>query len=79
MLNIIKRSNPMERSKELQSSINKFAKKTFGKSQTEAREQKICVICHNEIKDEDFRDDISRKEYDISGLCQKCQDDTFGE
>ena len=69
----------MERSKELQSFLDKFTKKVFGMSQTEAKEQYICVCCHNEIKDEDFRDDISRKEYDISGLCQKCQDDTFGE
>jgi hypothetical protein len=26
----------------------------------------------------DFRDDLSRKEYTISGLCQKCQDSVFG-
>ena len=25
-----------------------------------------------------FHDDISRKEYAISGLCQSCQDDVFG-
>jgi hypothetical protein len=25
-----------------------------------------------------FVDDLSRKEYTISGLCQKCQDKTFG-
>lgn len=26
----------------------------------------------------DFRNDISRREYTISGMCQKCQDDFFG-
>ena len=26
----------------------------------------------------DFRNEISRKEYSISGLCQKCQDEIFG-
>ena len=26
-----------------------------------------------------FRDEKSRKEYTISGMCQQCQDDTFGE
>ena len=26
-----------------------------------------------------FRDDLSRKEYSISGLCQDCQDKVFGE
>jgi len=25
-----------------------------------------------------FRDEISRREYGISGLCQKCQDEIFG-
>lgn len=27
----------------------------------------------------EFRDDLSRKEYTISGLCQKCQDAFYGE
>lgn len=27
----------------------------------------------------EFRDEKSRKEYSISGLCQKCQDSVFGE
>ena len=26
-----------------------------------------------------FRDEISKREYEISGLCQKCQDDIYGE
>ena len=25
-----------------------------------------------------FRDDLSKKEYAISGMCQSCQDDFFG-
>ena len=28
---------------------------------------------------EDFRDNLSRKEYSISGLCQDCQDEFFGK
>ena len=27
----------------------------------------------------EFDDDLSRKEYTISGLCQKCQNSVFGE
>jgi hypothetical protein len=27
----------------------------------------------------EFRDDLSRREYRISGLCQKCQDRVFGK
>lgn len=40
-------------------------------------EQKICPFCENKVGE--FRDDLSRKEYEISGLCQTCQDDFFGE
>jgi hypothetical protein len=28
---------------------------------------------------EGFKDDLSRKEYQLSALCQKCQDDIFTE
>jgi len=34
-----------------------------------------CVSCGEEIKG--FRDKLSVKEYRISGLCQKCQDEIF--
>ena len=26
----------------------------------------------------EFRDELSKREYTISGLCQKCQDEIFG-
>ena len=67
----------MKRSKEIQSFLDNFAKKAFGRSSTEAKERGVCVTCGNKIKMEDFKDRISIKEYEISGLCQKCQDDTF--
>jgi ribosomal protein S18 len=68
----------MERYKGIQNFIDKFAEKSFGRSQTEAKEKKICVFCGEKIKMKDFKDQLSIKEYGISGLCQKCQDDTFG-
>lgn len=38
-----------------------------------------CPFCGKEIDpDTEFRDEISRKEFDISGMCQKCQDEIFG-
>ena len=36
-----------------------------------------CVTCVKPVGE--FKNDISRKEYGISGMCQQCQDDTFGE
>ena len=68
----------MERSKELQSFLDKFTKKAFGMSQTEAKEKNVCPFCHKPINMEDFKDQLSIKEFRMSGLCQKCQDDTFG-
>jgi len=68
----------VERSKEIQSFLDNFAKKAFGRSPTEAKEKGICVTCGAKIEMGDFKDRVSIKEYGISGLCQKCQDDAFG-
>lgn len=32
----------------------------------------------HDVRPETFRDELSRKEFGISGMCQKCQDETFG-
>ena len=38
-----------------------------------------CVFCASPIKDSDFKDEISKREYSISGMCQCCQDEVFSE
>lgn len=38
----------------------------------------LCPLCGQPVKIEDFRDALSRKEYTISGMCQKCMDNIFG-
>ena len=51
-----------------------------GKDRQTCIEEGICVTC-DEAKGliaTSFRDDVSRKEYAISGMCQSCQDDVFG-
>ena len=49
------------------------------KNQVELVEQKKCPFCHTQLKGvrEEFKNEISFKEYKISGLCQKCQDEMF--
>jgi C4-type Zn-finger protein len=42
-------------------------------------EQKKCPFCKKEVNQSDFRNEISRRVYLISGLCQKCQDMIFGK
>ena len=44
----------------------------------ETIEQGICAGCASDVLDTSFRDELSFKEFTISGLCQKCQDDIFG-
>ena len=37
-----------------------------------------CAICNCVIRHEDFRDQLSYEEFNISGMCQGCQDKMFG-
>jgi len=51
----------------------------FGK-QVDAVEEGNCPLCGKAIHpNTEFKDESSRREYDISGLCQACQDKTFGK
>jgi len=43
----------------------------------EAIEAKHCTLCDEPIGP--FRNVISVEEYEISGMCQRCQDKFFGE
>ena len=36
-----------------------------------------CPLCGEKIKPEEFKDELSLKEFRISGMCQSCQDKTF--
>ena len=37
----------------------------------------LCADCAKSVTREDLIDEISKREFDLSGLCQKCQDDFF--
>lgn len=43
-----------------------------------AMEQGLCPFCKVPMKDVVFKDEVSQKEGEISGLCQSCQDEIFG-
>ena len=57
--------------------LDDISKKHFGISRTEAKVPAICVFCKKPV--ESFRDELSRKEFKISSLCQSCQDEIFTE
>jgi len=40
------------------------------------KEEGKCPLCHGEITG--FRNELSAREYRISGMCQNCQDSMFG-
>lgn len=42
-------------------------------------EENRCPICKKQIKEDDFKTEISKREYSISGMCQDCQDDIWKE
>lgn len=49
----------------------------FGKEMDNVQKG-LCPICGKKIDPKtEFKDDLSRREFKISGLCQKCQDSTF--
>ena len=58
-------------------SIESLLTSINGISRQEAEKQNICTWCKNPITV--FKDSLSEREYQISGFCQSCQDDTFGE
>lgn len=54
--------------------------KSMGFDEEVARlERGECPFCGAPTDDNSFRDELSVREYHISGLCQKCQDRTFGK
>ena len=47
-----------------------------GRKRVDSIEKDICTWYGEPVTE--FRDELSRKEYTISGFCQTCQDKTFG-
>mgnify|MGYP001583263912 FL=1 len=47
----------------------------MGLSPEDAKTENICTLCPT--PDLNFKNDLSRKEYQISGICQSCQDQYF--
>tara|TARA_R100001086_G_C11773367_1_gene241518 strand:- start:501 stop:713 length:213 start_codon:yes stop_codon:yes gene_type:complete len=56
--------------------LDKMLTNVFGIDRKGSITNNTCVSCKGEALV--FTDDISQKEYTISGLCQSCQDQVFG-
>ena len=66
---------PTHKSYKLNKSINEI----FGIDREKSIRGNTCVFCKKTVDpDTEFKDELSRKEFTISGLCSVCQDGVFG-
>jgi uncharacterized CHY-type Zn-finger protein len=66
----------MSKSPGMIKAIDKLSQAMFGNSTTDCLNKHICVICGNSAIE--FRNELSATEYQISAMCQDCQDQVFG-
>lgn len=63
---------PSKKSPQIEEALTEL----FGFDRREYITKNLCPFCKKPA--ETFRDEISKREFSISGLCQDCQDKTFG-
>ena len=56
--------------------IEDFINATFNIDRSASIKDDTCVSCKQPAVS--FTDELSKKEYSVSGLCQSCQDGVFG-
>lgn len=69
-------AEPAYKAKNIRTMLDNLAESVYGHSTSNSIKTNICVICNEPAIE--FKDEISKIEYTISGLCQKCQDFAFG-
>lgn len=67
----------MAKSKAMTAYLDNLSAAMFGTSRSESIEQGLCVSCKG--KADSFTNGLSAREYEISGMCQACQDQTFAD
>ena len=55
--------------------LNDLSVEMFGVKRSDCLRNGLCVMCKGPAVE--FKDTLSRKEYGISGMCQKCQNAFF--
>ena len=64
-----------EKSPAMKTFLDGLSTDMFGRAREASILDNCCVVCGNAV--DRFRDNLSLKEYQISGMCQMCQDKTF--
>ena len=61
---------------QIEATLEALSRQQHGRS----RKSPICVTCGTDkVKPEMFRDNKSRREWELSRMCQGCQDDFYSE
>ena len=66
-----------QKSPEIEAMLEVLNQAAHGRSRKDSMSSGFCVSCGNPAVE--FKNELSRKEYGISGMCQKCQDEFFVE
>ena len=61
----------------IQFMIDQSSTALYGRPTSGALALNICVSCAEEAST--FNSEVSKREYQISGLCQRCQDEIFND
>jgi len=64
---------PTEKAPELEEAITAM----FGINRKEAIVNQVCPLCGSSVELDSFKNELSLKEFHISGMCQDCQDRMF--
>ena len=66
---------PSIKSAKIENFLDILSNQMYGRKRTDSIKGNICTSCGKPAVE--FKDEISKKEYTISGMCQECQDKIF--
>ena len=69
-------AEPSKKSEKVNEMLDRMSAREFGHFRSSSIRRDACTCCGGPAHE--FRDALSRKEFSISGMCQKCQDSVFG-
>lgn len=70
-------AEPTDKAKEIERLLDAISVPMSGLTRRGAIHSDRCSMCGGMVNE--FRNKLSEKEYNISGMCQACQDSVFGD
>jgi hypothetical protein len=68
-------TKPAYKTTNMSKMFDNLSEMAYGRSASDSIKADICVACGKPAVE--FSDELSRREFSISGLCQECQDRIF--